>query len=67
MALDESKEGDEIIEDKGLTFLIEKVLMEEAKPITVDFIVTPSGSGFKLTSPFTAGGSDGCGGSCSSC
>ncbi|MDQ5984812.1 MAG: hypothetical protein CSYNP_00510 [Syntrophus sp. SKADARSKE-3] len=67
MALDESKEGDEVIEDNGLTFVIEKVLMEEATPITVDFIVTPSGSGFKLSSPLTAAGGSGCSGSCSSC
>ncbi len=67
MALDEPLASDEVIEDKGLTFLIDKVLLEEAKPINVDFTTTPNGSGFKLSSPLTAAGGAGCGGSCSSC
>lgn len=67
MALDEAQDSDEVIENKGLTFLVDKALLEEAKPIQVDFIVTPDGSGFKLTSsPVTAVGG-GCGGSCCSC
>jgi Fe-S cluster assembly iron-binding protein IscA len=66
MALDEPLVSDEVIEDKGITFLIDKALFEEAKPINVDFVTTPTGSGFKLTSPITAD-SAGCGSSCSSC
>jgi Fe-S cluster assembly iron-binding protein IscA len=66
MALDEPLAGDEVIEDKGVTFIIDKVLLEEAKPINVDFITSPNGSGFKLSSPLTASAA-GCGGSCSSC
>ena len=66
MALDEPLAGDEVIEDKGLTFIIDKVLLEEAKPINVDFITSPNGSGFKLSSPLTAAAAA-CGGSCSSC
>lgn len=67
MALDEPLETDEVIENNGLTFLIDKVLLEEAKPIQVDFITTPNGAGFKLSSPITAAAGSGCGGSCSSC
>jgi Fe-S cluster assembly iron-binding protein IscA len=67
MALDEPLVSDEVIEEKGITFLIDKVLLEEAKPINVDFITTPSGTGFKLSSPMTASDGAGCGGSCSSC
>ena len=67
MALDEPLATDEVIEDNGITFLVDKVLLEEAKPINVDFVTSPNGSGFKLTSPFTAAGDAGCGGSCSSC
>jgi len=67
MALDEPLASDEVIESNGLTFLVDKVLLDEAKPINVDFITTPDGSGFKLSSPLTAAGGAGCGGSCSSC
>jgi Fe-S cluster assembly iron-binding protein IscA len=67
MALDEPSAGDEVIENNGLTFLVDKSLLEEAKPIEVDFIVTPNGSGFKLSSPLTANAGAGCGGSCSGC
>ena len=66
MALDEPLASDEVIEDNGLTFLIDKILLEEAKPIHVDFVTTPNGSGFKLTSPLSAAGG-GCGGSCCGC
>jgi iron-sulfur cluster assembly protein len=66
MALDEPKETDTVIKDNGLTFLIDKTLYEEAQPITVDFMDSAMGSGFKLSSSLAAAGG-GCGGSCSSC
>ncbi len=65
MALDEQADGDIVVEEKGITFLIDKVLLEEVKPIRVDFITAPSGSGFQLSSSLPPG--EGCGGSCSSC
>jgi iron-sulfur cluster assembly protein len=65
MALDESNENDEVFEDRGITYLIDKVLLEEVKPVNVDFIESAAGSGFKLTSSLVSG--SGCGGSCSSC
>lgn len=65
MALDESRDGDEIFKEDGLTFLINKELFELVKPVSVDFIVTPRGSGFKVSSSLEA--SDSCGKSCSSC
>lgn len=64
MALDESTTGDEVFEDRGIKFLVEKNLFEKVKPITVDFIATPQGSGFKLTSSLVQ--QNACG-SCSSC
>ena len=67
MALDEPLAEDEIIEEKGITFLIDKTLLGEAKPIGVDFITTATGGGFKLTSPLTENAGSGCGSSCSSC
>jgi Fe-S cluster assembly iron-binding protein IscA len=50
MALDESTTGDEVFEDRGVKFLVEKNLLEKVKPITVDFITSPRGNGFKITS-----------------
>lgn len=50
MALDEPKESDVTIDEQGITFAIEKSLYEDASPIGVDFIETPDGSGFSLTS-----------------
>jgi len=66
MALDESTQDDEIFEDRGVTFLVEKSLFARVKPIEVDFITTPRGAGFKLSSGLSQE-EGGCGSSCSSC
>ena len=66
MALDESQENDEVFEDRGVTYLIEKELFEKVKPIAVEFIETPHGGGFRLTSALSLAGG-GCGSSCSGC
>lgn len=66
MALDEPQDNDEVIQDNGLTFLIDRDLYEEAKPIAVDFITSAMGSGFRLTSSLQSA-MGGCGGSCSAC
>jgi len=63
MALDESTKDDEIFEDRGVTYLVEKTLFEKVKPIEVDFITTPRGAGFKLTSSLNQ--ESACGSSCS--
>jgi len=61
MALDESRnETDEVIQTGGATFIIEKDLLNQVKPINIDFITTPQGAGFKLTSNLPEG--SGCGG-----
>ncbi len=62
MALDEPKQDDKTFEDNGLKFVINQALYDEIQPITVDFIETPHGSGFKLSSSFVPAG-----GSCSTC
>jgi len=64
MALDEPKKEDEIFEEKGTKFIIDKDLLSQAKQINVDFISTPNGSGFKLSSGLSAEEGAGCG-SCS--
>ncbi len=65
MALDESNENDEIFTRNGLTFMIEKALYEDVKPIKVDFIETPSGSGYSIESRLKK--ADGCGSCSGSC
>lgn len=62
MALDEPRNEDEVIDEKGTKFIIEKDLFNQVKPINIDFVTTPQGAGFKLTANLTEG--DGCG-SCS--
>jgi len=62
MALDEPKSEDEVIDEKGTKFIIEKDLFNQVKPINIDFITSPQGAGFKLTANLAEG--DGCG-SCS--
>jgi len=64
MALDEPKENDEVMDNNGITYLVEKSLFAEVKPIVVDFAESASGSGFAIRSSLQTGG--GCG-SCSSC
>jgi len=65
MALDESRDDDEIFNQNGLTFMIEKKLLEEVKPIKVDFVETPRGAGYAIQSNLQkADGCGGCGGEC---
>ena len=46
MALDEPRETDEVFDIDGFTYIVDKIFMNEAKPVKVDFI----DYGFKLTS-----------------
>ncbi len=59
MALDEPKENDHTMTDRGITYLIEKDLLEKTRPIRIDFVESADGAGFKLTSSLPS-----CGGSC---
>lgn len=65
MALDESQEDDQVFTDRDVTYLVNKTLLEKVQPVVIDFIKTPRGEGFKLSSALDAEG--GCGSSCSSC
>ena len=62
MALDEPRDDDEVVSEEGVTFLINKELFDQAKPINVDFVESAMGSGFSISSSLSSGG--GCG-SCS--
>jgi iron-sulfur cluster assembly protein len=50
MALDEPKVNDEVIKYKEITYLIEKELFNQVKPIKIDFVDSMMGSGFSITS-----------------
>jgi iron-sulfur cluster assembly protein len=59
MALDEPKVNDEVIKDKEITYLIEKELLNQVKPINIDFVDNMMGSGFSITSNMSKGNSCG--------
>jgi Fe-S cluster assembly iron-binding protein IscA len=64
MALDEPKDDDEIVKNNGVTFLVNKQLLDQVKPITVDFIESGWGAGFSISSSLKK--AESCGsGSCS--
>ena len=63
MALDESRDNDIVFDDRDLTYVIEKKLFEQAKPIKVEYVDTVMGSGFNIDSNLKKGAS--CGSSCS--
>jgi iron-sulfur cluster assembly protein len=64
LALDESKESDEIYDINGIKYLIDKALSEQAKDVKVDFINYNGRSGFSVSSALSLGGGS-CGTSCS--
>jgi iron-sulfur cluster assembly protein len=65
MALDEPKIEDEVFEEKGVKYIIDKDIYNQAKPINIDFVNLPQGSGFKLTSSLSSAEGGSCGSSCS--
>lgn len=65
MALDESHDDDEVFKDREITYVVNKKLFDEVKPINIDYLSTSRGAGFKLTSALD--GAAGCGTSCSTC
>lgn len=63
MALDEPGEADHVFDDRGLKYVIDKMLFEQVKPIKLDYVDSPMGSGFNIASNLKSETS--CGGSCS--
>ena len=63
MALDEPRDNDEVIKNNGITYLIDKDLLDQAKPINVDFVESAFGSGFSISSKLSTCGPS-CGTSC---
>ena len=66
LALDELKDDDKSFDDRGLTFVMEKEFYEKIKPVKVDYVDTPMGAGFNISSNMPKPEST-CGSSCSSC
>jgi iron-sulfur cluster assembly protein len=56
LALDEPTDKDEKYQINGFTFIVDKVLMEKAKPIKVDYLI----NGFKLDCGLDFGPDTGC-------
>jgi len=50
LALDEPKEDDQVFTEKGVTFLIEKSVFDETKPINIDYGRNAMGGGYTLKS-----------------
>jgi Fe-S cluster assembly iron-binding protein IscA len=59
MALDEPNEKDKVFELEGLTYLVDDGLMNQARPIKVDYVEDNHNSGFAITSKLSS--PDGCG------
>jgi Fe-S cluster assembly iron-binding protein IscA len=64
MALDESRESDEVFDEDGIRFIMDRKLLEEVKPVHVDYVTSAMGTGFSIKANLKA--SDACG-SCCSC
>ena len=58
MALDEPKDSDDLFDVKGIQFVVDKVFMEKAQAIQIDF----NGMGFSLDSGLDLGQGGNCGG-----
>jgi len=47
---DEPSEDDEVFTQEGITYVVNKDLLEQVRPIKLDFIDTPRGRGFFISS-----------------
>jgi iron-sulfur cluster assembly protein len=49
MALDEPREDDQVFDESGITYIVNKQLFEQVKPIQIDFVKTDRGSGYRIS------------------
>ena len=56
MALDEPKEDDDTFDNDGLTFVMNSQLFQDVKPVTIDYVTSPMGAGFRISSNMALGG-----------
>ncbi|HVN97043.1 MAG TPA: hypothetical protein VMT62_11480 [Syntrophorhabdaceae bacterium] len=66
MALDEPRDNDETFKEKGVTFLINKELFTEVKPIAIEYVESEMGAGFMVQSALSNKAA-GCGSGTCSC
>lgn len=64
MALDELRDEDEVFDEGDIKYVVDKNLLDQLKPIKVDYVNSAMGAGFSITSNMAAGGSCGSGCSC---
>jgi iron-sulfur cluster assembly accessory protein len=60
MAIDQPKEGDELIDCSGVSVMIDAFSVQHLRGSTIDFADTPGGAGFRIMNPNASGGC-GCG------
>ena len=58
---DEKKDGDAVMEQGGVTVVVDSQSATYLKDATVDFVEDMRGAGFSVTNPNATGGSCGCG------
>jgi iron-sulfur cluster insertion protein len=58
---DEKKDGDAVMEQGGVTVVVDPQSAQYLKDATVDFVEDMRGAGFSVTNPNATGGSCGCG------
>lgn len=61
LALDETKSGDAVFEQNGLTFIVEKDLLDQLGDITIDYLNAGIRSGFHVCSSIPLPGGGCCG------
>lgn len=61
LMMDEVKEGDETLTVRDIQYVINKDLLFAERPIKIDFVEGPGGSGFRVTSSLTGVGGGCCG------
>lgn len=49
MALDEPREDDEVFAESGITYVVNKQLFAQVKPIQIDFVKTERTSGYRIS------------------
>jgi Fe-S cluster assembly iron-binding protein IscA len=50
MVPDEPNDDDMVFAERGITYLVSKELYESVKPIRVDYVESPMGPGFHISS-----------------
>jgi Fe-S cluster assembly iron-binding protein IscA len=63
LALDDPTDADNTFQEGGYQFVVDKELMDQAQPITVD--ISPMGFDIRSSLELGGGGCSSCGGSCS--